>query len=99
MFDFVVMDAAIAQYMNCLPEIVKLLVPNAVFITDNVLQEGNIALSKYSVIRRDRTIHTRMREYLYALTHMKEFDTMILPVADGMAVSYYLGDLEWRNNE
>ena len=87
-YDFVFMDAAKAQYMNFLPEIMKLLADDAIFITDNVLQEGSIAKSKYSITRRDRTIHMRMREYLYTLTHSKEFDTVVLPVADGMAISY-----------
>lgn len=86
-FDFIFMDAAKAQYMNFLPEIMKLLAEGGLFITDNVLQEGSIAKSKYSITRRDRTIHVRMREYLYTLTHMPEFQTMILPVGDGVAVS------------
>lgn len=86
-FDFIFMDAAKAQYMNFLPEIMQLLSEDGLFITDNVLQEGSIARSKYSITRRDRTIHVRMREYLYTLTHMEEFTTSILPVGDGMAVS------------
>lgn len=86
-FDFIFMDAAKAQYMNFLPEIMQLLSEDGLFITDNVLQEGSIARSKYSITRRDRTIHVRMREYLYTLTHMDEFTTSILPVGDGMAVS------------
>ncbi len=86
-YDFIFMDAAKGQYMNFLPEIMRLLPVNGVFITDNVLQEGSIAKSKYSITRRDRTIHTRMREYLYELTHRDDLTTMILPVGDGMAVS------------
>lgn len=86
-YDFVFMDAAKAQYMNFLPEILKLLPVNGLFITDNVLQEGSIAKSKYSITRRDRTIHIRMREYLYELTHNDNFSTVILPVGDGVAVS------------
>lgn len=86
-YDFIFMDAAKAQYMNFLPEIMKLLEPGGLFITDNVLQEGSIARSKYSITRRDRTIHVRVREYLYALTHMEDLETMILPVGDGMAIS------------
>lgn len=86
-FDFIFMDAAKAQYMNFLPEIMKLLKEDGLFITDNVLQEGSISNSKYSITRRDRTIHVRMREYLYTITHMPEFTTTILPVGDGMAVA------------
>jgi predicted O-methyltransferase YrrM len=86
-YDFIFMDAAKAQYMNFLPEIMTLLAKDGLFITDNVLQEGSIAKSKYSITRRDRTIHVRMREYLHTLTHMEDLETMILPVGDGMAIS------------
>jgi len=86
-YDFIFMDAAKAQYMNFLPEIMKLLPIGGLLVTDNVLQDGTVAESRYSVTRRDRTIHTRMREYLYTLTHMEEFETAIIPIGDGVTVS------------
>ena len=61
--------------------------PGGMLVTDNVLLEGSIAESKFSIERRDRTIHKRMREYLYELTHSDDFETVILPVGDGVAVS------------
>ncbi len=85
-YDFIFMDAAKGQYMNFLPYILKLLAPDGMFVTDNVLQEGSIAESKFAVERRDRTIHMRMREYLYELTHRAELNTAVLPVGDGMAL-------------
>lgn len=86
-FDFIFMDAAKAQYMNFLPEVMKLLPIGGVLITDNVLQDGTVAESRYSITRRDRTIHSRMREYLFTLTHMEEMETSIVPVGDGVTVS------------
>lgn len=86
-YDFIFMDAAKAQYMNYLPEIMKLLPVGGILVTDNVLQDGTVAESRYGVIRRDRTIHQRMREYLYALTHMEELETSVLPVGDGVTLS------------
>ncbi len=86
-FDFIFLDAAKAQYMNFLPEIMKLLPIGGLLVTDNVLQDGTVAESRYSVTRRDRTIHTRMREYLYTLTHMEDLETAIIPVGDGVTVS------------
>lgn len=86
-FDFIFMDAAKGQYMNFFSNIMKLLKPGGVLLTDNVLQDGAVAKSRYGVIRRDRTIHGRMREYLYTLTHMEELDTVILPVGDGVTIS------------
>ncbi|NLJ96734.1 MAG: O-methyltransferase [Clostridiales bacterium] len=87
-YDFVFLDAAKAQYMHFLPEIMNLLEEGGVLITDNVLQDGTVINSRYSITRRDRTIHTRMREYLYTITHMEELETIILPVGDGIALSY-----------
>ncbi len=88
-YDFIFLDAAKAQYMNFLPNLIRLTMQGGLLITDNVLQDGTVINSRYSITRRDRTIHTRMREYLYAITHMDELDTLILPVGDGIALSYY----------
>ena len=73
--------------MNFLEYIEKLITDDGMLVTDNVLQEGEIIESRYAVTRRDRTIHGRMREYLFYLTHSEKFDTVILPVGDGAAVS------------
>ncbi len=87
-YDFIFMDAAKGQYINYLPDILRLLKPGAILVSDNVLQDGDIVESKYAVVRRDRTIHTRMREYLYELKHNENLVTVILPVGDGITVSY-----------
>ena len=79
-YDFIFMDAAKGQYINFLENIKKLL-------TDNMLQEGRLLDSRYTVVRRDRTIHSRMREYVNALLTDKKFETMLLESGDGMAVS------------
>jgi len=89
-FDFVFLDAAKGQYMNFLKSIRKLMAPGALLITDNILLEGSIAESKFSIERRDRTIHLRMREYLHEITHSPDFETVILPLGDGVAVSYFM---------
>ena len=86
-YDFVFMDAAKAQYMSFLTRILPMLPKGALLITDNVLQEGSIVESKYSITRRDRTIHMRMREYLYELKHNNALTTSIVAVGDGMALS------------
>ena len=86
-YDFIFMDAAKGQYINFLENIKKLLVSGGILITDNMLQEGRLLDSRYTVVRRDRTIHSRMREYANALLTDKEFETMLLESGDGMAVS------------
>ena len=55
--------------------------------SDNVLQDGSIVQSRYGVERRDRTIHSRMREYLYTLKHMEGLESAVIPIGDGAAVS------------
>ncbi len=87
-YDLIFLDAAKAQYMNFLPKLMKLMDEGCLLITDNVLQDGTVVNSRYSITRRDRTIHTRMREYLYAITHMEELETLVLPVGDGVALSF-----------
>ena len=86
-FDMIFMDAAKGQYIHFLPEIMRLLAPGGLIVSDNVLRDGEILESRFAVTRRNRTIHARMREYLYTITHDPELDTTILPVGDGVALS------------
>lgn len=86
-YDIIFMDAAKGQYIHFLPEIMRLLAPNGLLISDNVLQEGDIVESKYGVTRRNRTIHMRMREYMYELTHREDMVTSIVPLGDGVTLS------------
>ena len=86
-YDFIFMDAAKGQYIHFLPDVLRLLAPGGVLVSDNVLQDGEILESRYLVERRNRTIHKRMREYLYTLKHHPELVTAVLPVGDGITVS------------
>ena len=86
-FDFIFMDAAKGQYIHYLPEAIRLLAPEGVLMSDNVLQDGDVIESRFAVERRNRTIHSRMREYLYELKHNEQLQTSILPLGDGVALS------------
>lgn len=86
-FDLIFMDAAKGQYIHFLPDILRLLSRGGLLISDNVLQDGDILESRYAVTRRNRTIHSRMRDYLYELKHNDNLQTDILPVGDGVTVS------------
>ncbi len=86
-YDLIFMDAAKAQYIHFMPQIMRLLKSGGVLVSDNVLQEGEIIESHYIVERRKRTIHKRIREYIYELTHREDLVTAILPVGDGITVS------------
>ena len=86
-YDFIFMDAAKGQYINFMPDILRLLKVGGLLISDNVLQDGDIIESRFAVTRKNRTIHARMREYLYELKHHEDLETVILPVGDGVTIS------------
>lgn len=86
-YDFIFMDAAKGQYIHFLPDILRLLKTGGLLVSDNVLQDGDIIESRFAVTRRNRTIHARMREYLYELKHNSQLETVILQVGDGVTVS------------
>lgn len=86
-YDFIFMDAAKGQYIHYMPEVLRLLKAGGTLVSDNVLQDGEIIESRFAVERRNRTIHGRMRKYLYELKHHEDLVTSILPLGDGVAVS------------
>lgn len=86
-YDFVFMDAAKAQYLNYLQELYRVVKKGTLIFTDNVLQEGEILESHFTVNKRNRTIHDRMREFLRVITTDNRLETSILSVADGVALS------------
>lgn len=86
-YDLIFMDAAKGQYINFLPDILRLMPEGGILLSDNVLQDGDIIESRFAVTRRNRTIHSRMREYLYELKHHDQLETAVLPVGDGITIS------------
>ena len=92
-YDLIFVDAAKGQYIHYLPEVMRLLGTDGVLVSDNVLQEGDIIESRFAVERRNRTIHSRMREYLYELKHHDQLQTSIIPLGDGVAFSVKRSDI------
>ena len=86
-YDFIFMDAAKAQYLAYLPDLVRLLAPGGMLVSDNVLQDGDVCESRFAVTRRNRTIHNRMRQYLYEIKNHPQLDSVILTVGDGVTIS------------
>ena len=86
-YEFAFVDAAKAQYIYYLPDVLRVLKKGGVIVSDNILQEGEVLESHFLVEKRNRTIHDRMREYLHVITHDERLETAILPVGDGMAIS------------
>ncbi len=86
-YDLVFLDAAKGQYGKWLPQLLRILRPGGVLIADNVLQDGTVLESRFALERRNRTIHARMREFLWELKHEKQLVSAILPVGDGAAIA------------
>ena len=86
-WDFIFMDAAKGQYIHFMPEVMRLLAPGGILVSDNVLQDGDIIESHFAVERRNRTIYKRMRQYLYVLKNHELLETSILPLGDGVTLS------------
>lgn len=86
-YDFAFVDAAKGQYINYYPDVMRVVSSGGVIVSDNVLQDGDVLESHFTVDKRNRTIHERMREYLYTITHDDRLDTAILSVGDGVAIS------------
>ena len=90
-YDLIFMDAAKGQYIHFLPDVLRLLAKGGILLSDNVLQDGDVIESRFAVTRRNRTIHSRMREYLYELKHHPDLETAILPAGDGVTISVKKG--------
>ena len=85
-YDVIFMDAAKGQYQAFLPHCLRLLPIGGLLIVDDVLQGGTIAQTRFSVPRRQRTIHKRLRNFLWEITHHDALETSIIPIGDGVAM-------------
>lgn len=90
-YDVIFMDCAKGQYINFLPECIRLLKPGGLLITDNVLHKGSVAKSRYLIERRQRTTHSRLREFLWTIMHSDQLISSVMPFGDGVALSYKIG--------
>ena len=86
-FDFIFMDAAKGQYLQFLPFCIKMLRPGGILLADDILKDGYLALDRFSVPRRMRTTHRRMREFVYTLTHTDGLETSVLTIGDGLTMT------------
>ena len=87
-FDVIFLDAAKGQYNNFLPHCLRLLKEDGLLIADNVLHKGTVAKLRYDVPRRQRTIHKRMRNFLWEIIHNEDLESCILPIGDGVALCH-----------
>ena len=90
-YDMIFLDAAKGQYMEFLPECLRMLNPGGLIISDNILYKGMVANDDL-VVHRKKTIVKRMRTYLDYICNNEQLDTCIIPIGDGVAVSYKIKD-------
>ncbi|WP_352399043.1 O-methyltransferase [Anaerotignum sp.] len=93
-YDVIFLDAAKGQYSSFLPHCLRLMPVGGILIVDDVLQGGTIAQTRYCVPRRQRTIHKRLRTFLWDITHNEALETSIIPIGDGMALCYKTKEIE-----
>lgn len=86
-FDFVFLDGPKAQYPVYWPQIKRLLSQGGLMAADNILQEGTILESRFSIPRRERTIHERMRDFVSTVFGDKDFSAALLAVGDGLLLA------------
>lgn len=90
-FDLVFMDAAKGQYLNWLPMVLELMNPGGLLICDNVLQDLTVMESRFTVDRRDRTIHERMRAFLREIKNSDRLESSVISIGDGVSISVKIG--------
>ena len=86
-FDVIFMDAAKGQYIKILPYCVKLLQRGGIIIADDILQSGKIIQNRLDIPRRQRTIHSRMNQFIDEIFSNPNLHSNIFCIADGVIVS------------
>lgn len=87
-YDMIFLDGPKAQYLSMLPDLLRLLRTGGILLADNVLQDGELVRSRYVTQRRDRTIHERMRDFVYEVKHHPQLTTSMITIGDGVTLSY-----------
>lgn len=84
-YDIVFIDAAKGKYPFFLEQAVRMINKNGIIIADNVLYKGYV-MSDYNK-HKQRTAVRNLREYIKEITENEIFETEILEVGDGLAIS------------
>ncbi len=86
-YDLIFIDAAKGQYPVFLENSLRLLAPNGIIIADNIFFNGYVAEGKPDR-HRNKTIVTRLDEFITRLEAEKSLKTVLLPISDGVSLSY-----------
>ncbi len=85
-FDVIFMDGGKGQYINILPDCLRLLRKGGLLIADDILLDGEIGKDRLGIKRRNRTTWSRLRDFIDALVKNDRLETSILTIGGGMAV-------------
>lgn len=85
-FDFIFLDAAKGQYLQFMPDILRLLKSGGILFSDDILYKGMVE-DDDAVVRRKITIVKRLRAYLEAIMNHPMLTTTVIPIGDGVAIS------------
>lgn len=88
-YDMIFLDASKGQYNEYLSECLRLTVKGGIIVSDNVLYKGLVA-QEGTIVHKHRTIAIRLKEYLDRLCRDPGLETAVIPIGDGIAVSYKL---------
>ncbi len=92
-YDMIFIDAAKGQYQEFFPHCMRMLKKGGLLVSDNVLYKGMTATDEL-VLHRKITIVKRLRKYLEMLSRADYLETTVLPIGDGVALSYKIRDTE-----
>ena len=84
-YDIIFIDAAKGKYPFFLEQAIRLLNNNGIIIADNILYKGYV-MSDYNK-HKQRTAVRNLRQYLKDIQENPNFETEILEVGDGLAIS------------
>ncbi|MCQ2978712.1 MAG: O-methyltransferase [Clostridia bacterium] len=86
-YDFIFIDASKSHYNEFMKECKRLIQDKGVIVCDNVLYKGLVAKDRFEVIRRNRTIHKRMNDFVNDAYSDEAYDTCLIPAGDGILIS------------
>ena len=88
-FDLVFIDAAKSHYRSFFNAAVRVINPGAVIISDNIILKGTAVTKDYGYHNRNKTSITKMRDYIDYITSLKNAETAVLRIGDGVAMTVF----------
>ncbi len=85
-YDFIFMDSAKSKYIEFLPECLRLLKKGGVLMVDDIFQGGTVLDPIEEIPRNRRTIHRKLKRFLYVINSHPDLTTSLVPLGDGIAL-------------